>query len=119
MRLGLWLIWSLVAGVLALGHLLFALGNLRFGGLAVVEGVAAALAGLALLASIPIFRVSPIKAAFTVLGGSLPLTGWFALAGVLDLSSVVDPAWPFVLLSLVVPGTAMIVILLIRVFGGR
>jgi hypothetical protein len=74
--------------------------------------------GVALLASIPIFRGSPIKAAVTVLGGSLPLTGWFALAGVLDLS-VVDPAWPFVLLSLVVPGVALMVILLTRFFYER
>ena len=118
MRLAIWLIWSLVAGVLALGHLLFAIGNFRFGGLAVFEGVAAALAGLALLVSIPIFRGSPNTAAVTVLGGSLPLTAWFALAGLLDLS-VVDPAWPFVLLSLVVPGTAAIIILLLWSFGER
>ena len=118
MRLALWLTWGLVAGVLALGHLLFALGNFRFGGLALVEGVAAALAGLALLASIMIFRRSPMKAAVTVLTGSLPLTAWFALAAMLDLP-VVDPAWPFLLLSLVVPGTAMIAILLIWFFGER
>lgn len=118
MRLWLWLIWSLVAGVLALGHLLFALGNFRFGGLAVVEGVAAALAGLALLASIIIFRRSPMQASVVILVGGLPLTAWFVLAGMLSLP-VVDPAWPFVLLSLVVPGTAVIAILLIRLFGGR
>ena len=113
MRLALWLIWSLVSGVLALGHLLFALGNFRYGGLAVFEGVAAALAGLALFSSIMIFRRSPMKAAVTVLIGSLPLTAWFALAAMLDLP-VVDPAWPFLLLSMVVPGTAIIAILLIR-----
>ena len=118
MRLALWLIWSLVAGVLALGHLLFALANFRFGGLAVFEGVAAALAGLALLASIMIFRHSPMKAAVTVLTGSLPLTAWFALAAMLDLP-VAEPAWPFMLLSLVVPGTAVITILLIRSVGER
>lgn len=118
MRLALWLIWSLVAGALALGHLLFALGNFRFGGLAIFEGVAAALAGLVLIASIMIFRRSPIKAAVTILAGSLPLTAWFALATMLDLR-VVDPAWPFLLLSLVVPSTAVIAILLIRFFGER
>ena len=118
MRLALWLIWSLVAGVLALGHLLFALANFRFGGVAVFEGVAAALAGLALLASIMIFRHSPMKAAVTVLTGSLPLTAWFALAAMLDLP-VAEPAWPFMLLSLVVPGTAVITILLIRSVGER
>lgn len=112
MRLALWLIWGLVAGVLALGHLLFAFENFRFGGLAVFEGVFAALAGLALLASIIIFRRSPMKAAVAVLAGSLSLTAWFALASVL-----VEPAWPFVLLSLIVPGTAVIVILLIWFFG--
>jgi hypothetical protein len=118
MRSALWLICSLVAGVLASGHLMFAIGNFRFSGLAVLEGVAAALAGLALLVSIPIFRGSPIMAAVTVLGGSLPLTAWFVLAGMLDLS-VVDPAWPFVLLSLVVPGTAVISILLLWSLGER
>ncbi len=61
MRLALWLIWSFVAGALALGHLFFAFENLRFGGLAVLEGVAAALTGLALLASIIIFGRSPMK----------------------------------------------------------
>ena len=115
--MALWGLWSFVAGFLALGQLLFALGNFRFGGLAVFEGVAAALAGLALLASMMIFRSSPMKAAVTVLTGSLPLTAWFALAAMLDLA-VVDPAWPFLLLSLVVPGTAVIAILHIRFFGG-
>ena len=114
MRLAIWLIWALVAGVLALGHLLFAFENFRFGGLAVFEGVFAALAGLALLASIIIFRSSPLKAAVTVLVGSLSLTAWFALASVL-----VQPAWPFLLLSLAVPGTAVIVILLIWFFRER
>lgn len=87
----LWLLWSLVASVLALGHLLFALSIFRYGGLAVFEGIAAALAGLALLASIIIFRRSPMKAAVTVFAGSLPLTVWFALATMLDLP-IVDPA---------------------------
>lgn len=114
MRLAIWLLWSLVAGVLALGHLLFAFENFRFGGLAVFEGVFAALAGVALLASIIIFRHSPMKAAATVLTGSLPLTGWFALASVL-----VEPAWQFVLLSLVLPGTAVIILLLLWSFGER
>jgi hypothetical protein len=90
----------------------------RYGGLAVLEGIATALAGLALLASIIIFRRSPMHACITILIGSLPLTAWFVLAGMLGLP-VVDPAWPFVLLSLVVPGTAVIVILLIRFFGER
>ncbi len=113
MRLALWVAWSLVAGVLALGHLLFAFENFRFGGLAVFEGVFAALAGVSLLASIVIFRRSPTKAAATVLISSLPLTGWFALASVL-----VEPAWQFVSLSLVVPGAAAIILLLWS-FGER
>ena len=114
MRLALWLLWSLVAGVLALGHLLFAFENFRFGGLAVFEGVFSALAALALLASIIIFRRSPMKAAVTVLAGSLPLTAYFALASVL-----LEPAWQFVLLSLVVPGTMVIVIVLLWFLGER
>ncbi len=81
--MALWGLWSFVAGFLALGHLLFALGNFRFGGLALVEGIAAALAGLALLASIIIFRHSPMKAASAVLAGSLSLTAYFALASLL------------------------------------
>ena len=83
MRLAFWLLWSLLAGVLALGYLLFAFENFRFGGLAVLEGVFAALAGLALLASIIIFRHSPMKAASAVLAGSLSLTAYFALASLL------------------------------------
>ena len=71
-------------------------------------------AGVALLASIVIFRRSPTKAAATVLTSSLPLTGWFALASVLG-----EPAWQFVLLSLVVPGAAAIIILLLWSFGER
>lgn len=114
MRLALWVAWGLVAGVLALGHLLFAFENFRFGALAVFEGVFAALAGVALLASIVIFRRSPTMAAATVLTSSLPLTGWFALASVL-----LEPAWQFVLLSLGVPGTAAIIILLLWFFGER
>ena len=116
--MALWGLWSFVAGVLALGHLLFALGNFRFGGLALFEGVAAALAGLALLASIVIFRSSPMKAAVTVLTGSLPLTAWFVLVAMLDLP-VTDPVWPFLLLSLVGPGAAVIVILLLWSFSER
>ncbi len=118
MRLALWLIWSLVAGALALGNLLFTLSNFRFGGLAVLEGVAAALAGLALFASVMIFRRTPMKATVTVLSGSLPLTAWFALVAILDLP-VTDPVWPFLLLSLVAPGVAVIAIVLIRSFDER
>ncbi len=114
MRLALWLIWSLMAGVLALGHLLFAFENFHFSGLAIFEGVFAALAGVALLASIIIFLHSPMKVAATVLSSSLPLTGWFVLASVLG-----EPAWQFVLLSLVVPGAAVIILLLLWSFGER
>ena len=114
MRLAFWLLWGLLAGVLALGYLLFAFENFRFGGLAVLEGVFAALAGLALLASIIIFRHSPMKAAAAVVAGSLSLTAYFALASVL-----VEPAWQFVLVSLVVPGMAVIVILLTWLLGER
>ena len=49
MRSALWLFWSLVAGVLALGHLLFAFENFRFGGLAEFEGLFAAFAAVARL----------------------------------------------------------------------
>jgi hypothetical protein len=114
MRLAFWLLWSLLAGILALGHLLFAFENFRFGGLALLEGVFAALAGLALLASIIIFRHSPMKAATAVVAGSLSLTAYFALASLL-----VEPASQFVLLSLVVPATAAIVIVLTWFFGER
>ena len=94
MRSALWLFWSLVAGVLALGHLLFAFENFRFGGVAVFEGVFSAVVGLAPLASILIFRRSPMTAVVTVLAGSLPLTAYFSLASVL-----MEPAWQFATLS--------------------
>ena len=61
---------------------------------------------------------SPMKAAVIVLSGSLPLTAWFVLVAMLDLP-VTDPVWPFLLLSLVVPGAAVIVILLLWSFGER
>ena len=89
---------ALVACVLALGHIVFGLGNFR-PGYPVVEGVTSIIAGVALLAALIAARRSISAALITACLGTLPLVGWFAYAVPVQGSSTPT----LLLLSLIVP----------------
>ena len=93
----------LILGVLALGLLHVSFGMTNFQpGFPKLEGVAAIMAGLALLASPFVARRSLHAALLTVLFGSLPLVAWFSYAVPVQGSSGPQFFWA----SLVVPATA-------------
>jgi hypothetical protein len=97
-------------GVLALAvlHILFGIANFQ-PGFPKLEGVAAIVAGVALLASLPLARRS-MRWAFTVaFFGSLPLVAWFAYAVTIEKSSGPVFFWGSLVLP-AVTGTAMIVL---------
>ncbi len=106
MRWFMWLVWGTITGVIGILHLLFAVANFRFGGLAIAEGACSALAGTTLLASAIVIRRSRLRAARLILIGTLPLTFWFAFT-VPEHSD-----WVFLYLSLIVPGAALLFIVL-------
>ena len=90
----------LVVAVLALGHIVFGLGNFR-PGYPRGEGVASLIAGAALLAS-PLIALRSIFAALvTACLGTLPLVAWFAYAVPVEGSSSATFLW----LSLILPVT--------------
>ncbi len=109
MRQFTWVAWSIVAGIVGIVHLLFAIANFSLGGLAIAEGIFSALAGAALTASIFLFRASRLQAVLVVLGGSLPLTLWFTVT-VPEHSD-----WSLLYISLIVPGTAIVLATMIYV----
>jgi hypothetical protein len=88
-----------VLGV-ALLHVLFGVANFQ-PGFPKLEGIAAIIAGVALLASAVMARRSMYRALLTACVGTLPLVAWFAYAVPLEGSS--DPAYFWV--SLIIPIT--------------
>ena len=101
----------LAGAVLALGllHLVFGAANFQ-PGFPKLEGVAAIIAGLALLVAPVVGRRSPESGLMTVLLGTLPLVAWFAYAVPVEGSSGPGFFWA----SLVVPTTAGLAALVIR-----
>ena len=100
---------ALVVSVLAVGHIVFGLGNFR-PGYPVGEGVTSIIAGVALLAGLAVSRRSIFAALTTACLGTLPLVGWFAYAVPVQGSSTPIFLW----LSLVVPVVTGVSALLVR-----
>ena len=100
---------ALVGCCLAVGHIVFGLGNFR-PGYPVGEGVTAIIAGLALLAALVMARRSVFAALMMACLGTLPLFVWFAYAVPVQGSSTPTFLW----LSSILPATTGIGALAVR-----
>ena len=94
--------------VLAAFHILFGIANFQ-PGFPKLEGVAAILAGVALLAALLLARRSLPRALGIAFVGALPLVAWFAYAVTIDKSSGPQFFWASLLLP-TVTGIAVIII---------
>jgi hypothetical protein len=101
----------LMLAILALAvlHILFGIANF-YPGFSKIEGVAAMLGGVALIAAIPMARLSVEKALLTACVGTVPLSLWFAYAVPVEGSSGPQFFW----VSLIVPVSTGLVALAMR-----
>ena len=99
---------ALVCCVLALGHIVFGLGNFR-PSYPVGEGIASIVAGVALIAALTMTRRSLLAALTTACLGTLPLVAWFAYAVPVQGSSTATLLWLSLILPVVTGGAALVV----------
>lgn len=99
---------ALAVCVLAFGHIVFGLANFR-PGYPAGEGVAAIVAGLALLAGLTMAGRCLFAALMTACVGTLPLVAWFAYAVPVQGSSTPTFLWLSLILPVVTGMSALVV----------